>query len=197
MKHYTLILATLLSLLIAVQSWGGDFQKGFDAYSSGDYATALKEWTPLAEQGYAIAQYNLGFMYENGLGVLQDYETATEWYTLSAEQGTAPAQYNLGLMYNNGKGVLQDYKVAIKWYTLSAEQGHAEAQTNLGLLHDYGRGVVQDYVKAHMWYNIGASNGNENGKKLRVLIAKEMTPSQIEEAQKLARECVAKNYKGC
>ena len=43
MKHYTFILATLLSLLIPVQSWGGDFQKGFDAYNNGDYATALKE----------------------------------------------------------------------------------------------------------------------------------------------------------
>ena len=81
MKHFALILTTLLSLLIPVQSWGGDFQKGLDAYSSGDYATALKEWTPLAEQGDAKAQHSLGVMYVNGEGILQDYKTAVKWYT--------------------------------------------------------------------------------------------------------------------
>ena len=55
MKHFVLILATLLSLLLPVESWGADFQRGLDAYESGDYATAFKEWTPLAEQGYASA----------------------------------------------------------------------------------------------------------------------------------------------
>ena len=93
-----LILATLLSLFIPVQSWGADFQKGMAAALSGDYATALKEWTTLAEQGDADAQYNLGRLYSNGNGVLQDYKTAAKWYTLSAEQGTAKAQFLLGDM---------------------------------------------------------------------------------------------------
>ena len=161
MKHYALILATLLPLLIPAQGWGADFRKGDEAYMSGDYATALKEWTPLAEQGNTYAQYNLG------------------------------------IMYYNGKGVPQDYKEAVKWYTLSAEQGHIKAQNNLGAMYGEGQGVLQDYVKAHMWYNISASNGNDTGGKNRDVKAKQMTPSQIEEAQRLAKECVAKNYKGC
>ena len=78
-KHYTLILATLLSLLLPVQSWGDAFLKGLDAYNSGDYATAFKEQAPLAEQGHTIAQNNLGYMYEEGHGVPQNYVKAHIW----------------------------------------------------------------------------------------------------------------------
>ena len=189
-------------------SWGADFQKSLDAYERGDYATALKEFTPLAEPeyalaqynlgvGYALAQFNLGAMYDKGRGVPQDYQTAVKWYTLAAEQGKAFARTNLGLKYEKGQGVSQNYKTAVKWYTLAAEQGYALAQFNLGVMYDKGEGVIQYYVRAHMWGNIGASNGNENGAKLRDLVAKKMTPADISKAQRLARECVKKNYKGC
>ena len=57
--------------------------------------------------------------------------------------------------------------------------------------------MKKDYVYAHMWGNIAASNGNENGGKLRDMVAKEMAPAQIEKAQELAQECVRKEYKGC
>jgi len=178
-------------------SLGADFEKGFAAAQTGDFATALREWTPLAEQGYAPAQFNLGLMYDKGEGVLQDYNAAVAWYTLAAAQGNANAQFNLGLMYDKGEGVLQDYKTAVKWYTLAAEQGYASAQTNLAILYAKGDGVIKDDVYAHMWANIASSNGNEGGGKVREIVAEDMTPSQIGEAQTLARECVAKNYKNC
>ena len=60
-----------------------------------------------------------------------------------------------------------------------------------------GQGVPQDYVRAHMWYNLSASTDAEDAIKNRDTAANKMTPSQIEKAQKLSRECVAKNYKGC
>ena len=75
-----------------------DFQKGLDAAQKGDFATALREWKPLAEQGVAFAQYNLGVMYANGQGVPQNYKTAVKWYRLAAKQGLAGAQYYLGVM---------------------------------------------------------------------------------------------------
>ena len=74
---------------------------------------------------------------------------------------------------------------------------YADAQTSLGTMYGRGTGVIQDWVYAHMCGNIAASNGNENGSKLRDISATQMTPSQIETAQKLARECVKKKYKGC
>ena len=70
-----------------------------------DYdAGLLKEWKPLADQGHAGAQYNLGLMYANGRGVVEDDAEAVRWYRLAADQGHADAQYNLGWMYANGRG---------------------------------------------------------------------------------------------
>ena len=98
------------------------------------------------------------------------------------------AQDNLGFMYDNGQGVTQDYKEAIKWYRKAAKQGHVSAQNNLGFMYYNGQGITQDYVQAHKWFNLAAVNGNATAKKNRDLVADLMTPAQIAEAQKLARE---------
>ena len=193
----TICLAVALLLGSAGVSWSQDFQKGVAAAHSGDFATALREWTPLAEQGEADAQTILGVMYEEGKGVPQDYKTAVKWYKLAAEQGDADAQTQMGFMYNKGKGVPQNDKTAVKWWTLAAEQGNALAQGNLGAGYAFGRGVLKDYVYAHMWGKIAATNGNAVGTKLRDFVEKKMTPADLSTAQKLARECVRKNYKGC
>ena len=117
----------------------------------------------------------------------QDYETAYKLILPLAEQGDADAQFNLALMYEDGLGVPQDYKEAVRLYRLSAEQGFAIAQFNLGVMYYNGQGVPQDYVLAHMWWSISSANGNKNAIKNRNIIAKKMTPSQIEKAQELAR----------
>ena len=122
MNRLLILPVLLLTLLVGNPAFSADYQKGLDAYDRGDYATALREWEPLAEQGNASAQHKMGWMYENGRGVPQDYKTAVKWTRLAAEQGDADAQYNLGSMYRKGQGVLQDYKTAQKWYRLSAEQ---------------------------------------------------------------------------
>ena len=135
----------------------------------------------------------LGSLYGVGQGVPQDYAEAVKWYRRAAEQGRADAQANLGVMYSNGQGVPQDYAEAVKWSRRAAEQGHAHAQAFLGTLYGLGRGVPQDYVQAHMWLNLAASRpspGTDHDKnvKLRDRVAAEMTPAQIAEAQRLARE---------
>jgi len=107
---------------------------------------------------------------------------------VKAEQGDSSAQYNLALMYSNGKGVPKDSKEGVKWYRLAAEQGVPDAQNNLGVLYYHGAGVVQDYVMAHMYWNIAAVSGNKNAIKGIGSVEKQMTPSQVAEAQKLARE---------
>jgi len=78
-----------------------------------------------------------------------------------------------------------------------AKQGYAKAQYYLGVMYDNGQGVLQDNVHVHMWYNISAYNGDIKASENRDLIAKRMTPSQIEKAQTLARACLAKEYKDC
>ena len=126
-----------------------------------------------------------------------DYKTALrEWLPL-AKKGNPDAQFVLGVMYYNGQGVPQDYKTAVKWYKLSAEQRVASAQSNLGLMYGNGQGVPKDYVRAHMWFNLAASNGVKKSQENRDEIASFMTSAQIEKAQALAQECIAKDYKGC
>jgi TPR repeat protein len=141
-----------------------------------------------AEQGDSKSQYKLAWMYSTGQGVPQDHNEVVKWLRKSAEQGDANAQDNLGLMYYDGQGVPQDDKEATKWLRKSAEQGYAKAHYNLGVMHVKGRGVLQDYVMAHMYWNIAAVGGDKEAIKGRSAIEKQMTPSQIEKAQDLARE---------
>ena len=196
-KKALLGLALALSLSFGSVVIAADYDKGLKAAHSGDFKTALEEWAPLAEQGIASAQYSLGFMYQNGQGVLQNYKAVVKWYTLAAEQGFARAQHNLGFMYDNGQGVLQNYKTAVKWYTVAAEQGFAGAQNNLGLMYENGQGVLIDAKRAYMWFDIGAFNDSGLGDENRIRIAKIMTPVQIEKAQDMASRCLKSNYTDC
>jgi TPR repeat protein len=125
------IRTVILALMLAGygQAWSG-FDEGLAAAKAGDYATALQEWRPLAEQGYAHAQYNLGIMYQNGWGAVQDSKEAVKWYHKAAEQGHADAQSNLGLMYGNGQGVPQDYVQAYKWFNIAGVYGNEHGIKN-------------------------------------------------------------------
>ena len=121
-------------ILVLVLLWPAsllaDFQAGFDAYGRGDYATAYWEWLPLAEQGDAKAQFNIGALYDFGWGVPKDDAVAAQWYRLAAAQGDVEAQFNLALMYQYGEGVPQDYMQAYAWLNIAATQGNKNAANN-------------------------------------------------------------------
>ena len=160
--------------------------KGWEAYLSGDFKTALAEWTPLAEQGEAEAQADLALLYQKGKGVSQSYKMALKWYTKAAEQGFHIAQGELGLMYEYGEGVPSNYKTAVKWYSRAAEQGNSNSQANLGVMYANGTGVLTDYQRAYMWFNLANYNGSEQGGKNKDRIAKQMTPADISKAQDMS-----------
>ncbi len=168
------------------------YDKATNAYIRGDYSTAYRLFSELAEQGDPTAQYNLGVIYNTGRGVPQDRKEALKWYRKAAEQGHPGAQNLLGYMYDNGQGVLQIYKEAVKWYRKAAEQGNPYGQANLAFSYFCGQGVPQDLVLAYMWVNLGSSNLTWEKHKaiveIRDILAAQMTPAQIEEAQRLARE---------
>jgi hypothetical protein len=159
MKKWALFIATILSLCSSVARADG-LEDVVEAYNKGNYARVLQLLRPLASQGIADAQYQLGFIYHMGKGVAQDYPEAAKWYYLAAKQGHAVAQNNLGWMFDMGKGVAQDYQEAVRWYSLAAEQGHALAQNNLGWMFDMGKGVIRDYQEAAKWYRLAAEQGH-------------------------------------
>ena len=152
-------LLTLLFCTAAVPACSNRYEDASAAYERGDYATAFRLMKPLAEQGYAKAQYNLGVMYRIGDGVPQDNTETMKWYRKAAEQGIADAQYFLGVAFDSGQGVSQDSVQAYMWYSLAASRlSEAEAEKREMVL--MSRGVI----------------------------ASRMTPEQLEEAQRLARE---------
>ena len=125
MKRALLLAALLCSL--SFMAGAQDFDRGAAAYYRGDYASALREWRPLAERGKAEVQTILGAMYYEGKGVPQDYAEAVKWYRKAAEQGEADAQHNLGLSHEQGLGVPRDYVEAYIWFSLAAIAGDQEA----------------------------------------------------------------------
>ena len=127
----------------------------------------------------------------------KDYKLVVKVVNPLAIEGEAWAQRGLADAYILGQGVVQDYAEAAKWYRFAAQQGDESAQLNLGNLYSKGQGVVQDYVKAHSWYQLSTVNGFTGAVKNRDIVAKQMTPQQIGDAQKLALDCQARQFKGC
>jgi TPR repeat protein len=169
------------------------------AFEKGDYQKALQLARPLAEQGDPRAQFLLGRIFLRGRGVPTDENEAVKWLRRAADQGHAGAQFSLGNLYAEGKGVPQDNVEAAKWYRAAADRGDPQAQYNLGLAYAKGEGVEQDNVKAHMWFNIAASrfpsdSANRNlAISNREAIAQKLTPEELAEAQRLAREWTPKS----
>ena len=168
-----------------------------------DDAEAVRWFRLAADQGDPVAQFSLGVMYAAGLGGLQQDDTeAVQWYQQAADQDNANAQHALGIMYAVGLGGLQqDSAKAHRLYQLAAEQGHFRAMILLGDQYWMGEGVPQDLVQAHMWLSLAEFHESNQSVETPAALAPEMsvsqavalmmTPAQIAEAQRFARELVA------
>jgi TPR repeat protein len=206
----------LLSFLLALPTAAQDFKKGMAAHKRGDYAAAMREWRPLADRGDAQAQYKLAFMFERGRGAPQDQAEAVKWFRKAARQGQgtdkndsravkwfrkaarqghARAQYSLAVRTARGQGTDKNDSQAVKWFRRAAEQGHAKAQYSLGLRYSQGKGVPKNIVLAYMWWSLAALDGHEKAYAFRDSATKIMTPAEIAEGQRLAREWWARRKK--
>jgi TPR repeat protein len=188
MPRWLVPIALLLAVATASSSRAGDAEDCGDAASliQTDAARVVAACRRLADQGNAVAQNNLGALYDNGLGVAQDYAEAAKWFRKAADQGSAVAQNNLAILFDDGKGVKQDYAVAVGWYRRAAVQGLAAAQFELGIAYAKGQGVPQDDVQAHMWFNLAAVRGDRDAARNRDVVARRMTSEQLQQAEALA-----------
>ena len=192
----------------AVKWWRKAAEQGFASaqfnlgrhYADGDgvakdAAEAVKWHRKAAEQGEASAQHELGLHYHNGEGVTKDAKEAVKWFRKAAEQDNVLGQFHLAGCYEDGDGVAKDAAEAVKWLGKAADQGQPDAQYRLGYCYANGDGVPKDYVEAYKWMNLASAQGNEGAKENLTILERRMTPSQIAEAQQLAREFKPRQFK--
>ena len=181
----------LCSSLSAQATMAANLADAYNAYINGDFETALRLITPLAEKGDVEAQFVLGYMYETGHVAPKNSTEAAKWYRKAADNSDATAQISLGKLYELGDGVPQDYTEAGRLYARAAVTGSTRGHYRLANLYRFGRGVPKDLVRAHMHFNLAATGfivlpAKEN----RDDIEKLMTTAQLSEARRLAREWI-------
>jgi TPR repeat protein len=194
----SLILVSVIAGVIAWPAIGQPLRDGARYYDQGDYARALATWRPLAVQGNAEAQNNLGLLYLDGKGVPPNLAEAVRYFQLSAAAGSAPGQNNLGGLYRDGRGVPRDFAKAAKWFAASASQGNSAGMYNLGLMYELGQGVKADPVEASMWHALAAeANDVPNAAAHRDALWRTMAPAARERARQMAAACRQSGYKNC
>lgn len=165
-----------------------NFEAGIAAYQANDLPLAYKEFLAASSKGHADSQYNLGLMYEQGIGVGKDEKESVVWYGKSAAQGNAAAQFNLGVLYENGRGTKVDFAKANEWYRKASVQGDALAIGNLGMLYVRGDGVAENKVAglALLLMSATADQSPENHAKRNITATRGLTADMIAAAQALS-----------
>jgi len=160
-------------------------------------APDFDETMAAAKQGKAYAQYNLGVMYDKGVGVPENNTEAVKWFRKAADQGLAMAQYNLGALYRIGEGVPENNTEAVEWFRKAADQGNADAQSMLAYMYADGEGVPENSIRAYVWWSMAKTQGQTDAAENLDILKLQMTKQQIADGQALAAKCYESGYKAC
>ena len=183
------LLSVLFASLVSSSAIAG-FEEGIAAYQANNIPLAYKEFLAAAEEGHSDSQYNIGLMYEHGIGVDKDEKEALGWYRKSAVQGNALAQFNLGVLYENGRGAAVDFTQANEWYRKASVQGDPLAIGNLGMLYLRGQGVKQNTIAATALLLMSATmdGSPENHAKQNIAKIRGLSTEMISDAQTLSAD---------
>ena len=137
--------------------------------------------------------------FEDGLSARDrgDYSTAFNTFKQLASSGDASSQFQLSLLYSAGKGVRVDSAQSLYWLRQAAIRGNAQAQSNLGVAFNMGRGVPQDPIKAYAWLSLAVTAGDSMAATNRDVVARKLSPQQLEQAKGLTTDCQLGNFKPC
>ena len=148
-----------LSQIVIADSREDQLRAGLAAMERHHYATALRAWSDLAEAGDPEAQHNIGYMYEEGLGVTQQYDVAMEWYRRAADGGLAEADHNLGMMYVDGRGVAKSWAQGLLYFRKAADKSLIESRYMIALSYFQGDGQIQNRRLAYEGFRETAIEG--------------------------------------
>ena len=173
------------------------YLKGFQALEQRDYKTALYYLSLFAANGDTKANYNLGLMYREGLGVEKDDVQSLTHLIAAAENGHMLGNYAVGLAFLTGKGSDIDAEAAIHYLSEAALLGHAISPVEIGGLYFRGRLVEKNFVSAHFWWSLAKDRNAPNaGKNLGVLLSK-MNQEQRRQAFLLQTKCKRLTLRQC
>jgi len=177
-------LSVFVILLCAGLSAGADLESAKRAYEQKDYASALKDFSALAEKGNAEAQVLLGRMYLTGRGVAKDPDTGLKWFKAAATQGNAEGEFLLGSMYLLPRS---DNAEGLRWVRLAADQGNQDAQMLLGKTYMDGLPELpRDPIQGEMWLRLAAKDNLPFYEAQLASAEREMSPDQIAKGKALA-----------
>jgi TPR repeat protein len=167
-----------------------NFEAGIAAYQANNLPLAYASFLAAAKQGHADSQYNVGLMYEKGIGVGKNEQDAVLWYGKAASQGNANAQFNLGVLYEHGRGTNVDFVKANEWYRQASVQGDALAIGNLGMLYVRGQGVKENKTVgvALLLMSATLDTSPENHAKRNLAATQGLSTEMITAAQSLSGE---------
>ncbi len=171
------------------------FESGLKAADVNNMPLAFKDFLVAAKAGHVYAQYNVGLMYEQGLGISKNAKEAVYWYKESAMQGNSAAQFNLGVCFENGFGTTVDFEKANEWYRKASVQGDGLAVGNLGMLYIRGQGVKENKVAgiALLLISTTMDNSPQNQARNNISTTRGLTTAMITEAQALSEEMSTSN----
>ena len=192
-KMFTLSLSLLITLglttnTLAQTKENANFKAGVAAIDANNMPLAYKKFLVAAKEGHADSQFNLGVMYEQGIGTTKNEKEAVIWYTKAAEQGNSGAQFNLGVLYENGLGTPIDYAKANKWYRKASLQHDGLAIGNLGMLYIRAQGVKENKIAgvALLLLSSTIDQSPENNARKNITATRGLTTAMVTEAQTLS-----------
>ncbi len=156
--------------------WGSRVAKNYDL--------AVESYKKAAAKKNLEAAFNLGVMYEQGIGVPINFTQSFQWYMNAAKQGYREAQFNLANMYAKGAGIPPNQRKAVEWYLQAAERGEVASQFNLGNRYAKGVGVESNVVESYKWYSLAMRAGDEEAKNMLRVVKANMSQVEIMEAEK-------------
>lgn len=173
------------------------FEEALSAFKARDYEEAVREWTPLAEDGSVSAQYNVAQIYRAGLLGEPDYVLAAFWYRKAAEQGMAVAKYNLGLLISDGLIPEQASDEGTRLIVSAAADGLVDAQYTLGVGFASAPPPHRDLLRARLWFEVAASSGSEEARAQLAEITEYFDDSMEAEYQQLLERCTGIGLAKC
>lgn len=192
-KILLLILCLIATFAVSINTSAqtkenANFTAGVKAIDANNMTLAFKKFHAAAKEGHSDSQFNVGLMYEQGIGTTKNEKEAFVWYKKAAEQGNTGAQFNLGVLYENGKGTPIDYTKANYWYRKAAVQGDGLAVGNLGMLYVRAQGVKENKVAGVALLLLSATidQSPENNARKNITATRGLTSTMVTEAQTLS-----------